>query len=359
MMNSRQRKGRLALHFDEWPKADRLAWERACRPSHRLKKGGSASHLALITQKDLARRYGEFLGCLRCKGWLDEHAPAAAQVTPANVEAYLGDLAERNVGSVTKAMCVYKLRRTAQLLSPGSDFNWLVDIEKDLAFVMIPRSKLDRLVMADRLVEAGLTLITEADAYTDAPIKRALGIRNGLMLALLALAPIRARNFAALEIGTTFRQVSGRWWIVLPGRSTKMRKPEERPTADWMIPYVELYLKEARPVLLGQSNEVEKALWISSRTHGPMTAADVGSLISDVTLKTIGASVSPHMFRTSVASTAADSAGDMPHLASALLAQSDPRITEEHYNRASSLNVANEYAEIIAKQYRLRSLDGP
>jgi integrase len=206
--------------------------------------------------------------------------------------------------------------------------------------------------MADRLVEAGLTLITEADFYLDASIKRALGIRNGLMLALLALCPIRAKSFAELEIGTTFRQVSGRWWISLPGRTTKMRKPEERPVADWMNPYIELYLTEATTVLLGRSRQNGRALWLSSRTNGPMTPADLGSLISRITLKTIGVNVSPRMFRTSCATTVADSAGDRPHLASALLAHSDPRITEEHYNRASSLNVANEYAEIIARRYR-------
>jgi hypothetical protein len=47
---------------------------------------------------------------------------------------------------------------------------------------------------------------------------------SGLMLALLALCPIRLKNFAALEIGTSFRLVKGRWWIVLPGPSTKIRR---------------------------------------------------------------------------------------------------------------------------------------
>ena len=36
------------------------------------------------------------------------------------------------------------------------------------------------------------------------------------MIALLAVCPIRLKNFAALEIGRTFREVEGSWWIVLP-----------------------------------------------------------------------------------------------------------------------------------------------
>jgi hypothetical protein len=58
------------------------------------------------------------------------------------------------------------------------------------------------------------------------------------MLALLALNPTRPKNFAALEIGTTFKQIEGRWWICLPANTTKSkRRPEERPVATWLNPY--------------------------------------------------------------------------------------------------------------------------
>ena len=209
MTDQRAGKERRTLYVDEWPELDRLAWQDACRPTHRLKKGGAASHLALVSQEEIAARYGQFLGFLRAAGRLDMNAAAAAQVTPANVEAFMADLANRKVSSVTAWNCIYKLRRAAQLLSPETDFDWLAEIEKDLALVMEPRSKLDRLVLTEQLLEAGLTLITEAKNYTKAKFIRARGIRNGLMIALLALCPIRRKNFASLEIGKTFRQVKG------------------------------------------------------------------------------------------------------------------------------------------------------
>ena len=59
--------------------------------------------------------------------------------------------------------------------------------------------------------------------------------------------------------------------------------------------------------------------------------------------------VSPHMFRTSAASSAAVHAGHNPHLASALLHHRDNRVTEEHYNRASSLSAANAFGKLIKK----------
>jgi integrase len=344
-------KERRTLYVDEWPEADRLAWQEACRPTHRLKKGGSASHLAAVSQEDIARRYGLFLGFLKLNGRLDRNAAAAAQVTPANIEAYMGNLAVRKVSSVTAWICIYRVRRAAQLLSPGADFNWLADIEKDLAFVMEPRSKFDRLVMAEQLLEAGLTLIIEAKDYTRAKFVRARGIRNGLMLGLLALHPMRRKNFAALEIGKTFRQVKGRWWITLPRGTTKMGGPEERPVAEWLEPYIELYLNEARQILLDPSLPPTDALWISSNTGQPMSARDVGVLIAQTTEQTIGIRISPHLFRTAGATTAAVSAGDMPHLASALLGHTHPRVAHEHYIRTSSLTAIKKYASLIQRRH--------
>ena len=78
-----------------------------------------------------------------------------------------------------------------------------------------------------------------------------------------------------------------------------------------------------------------------------MTYSAVGRVISKTTLATVGIDVSPHLFRTAAASTAAVYAGNTPHLASALLHHTDPAVTEKHYNRASSLSAAQAYAALI------------
>jgi len=305
---ARERLRSLLVH--EWPDADRRAWEDACRPGLRFKPGGSASYLAPVSRDDFARRYGAFLGFLQRTNRLDQHVCATAQVTVPNVEAYIADLKAR-VRSVTIWNCIYKLRRAAELLAPNADFSWLAEIEKDLALVMEPRSKFDRLVLTERLVEAGLTLVVEAQQFADADFVRARAIRNGLMITLLAVCPIRLKNFSTLGIGHTFKYVHGSWWIALRGTVTKSRRrPDERRV--------------------------------------PMTANNLGTLISKVTLETLGVNVSPHLFRTAAASTAATYGGSIPHLASAILNHTDPRVTEEHYNRASSLSASKVYARIIA-----------
>ena len=342
---------RQTLLVSEWPCAERRAWEDACRPSVRLKKGGSGSHLAPVSQDDIARRYGRYLGFLKRTGRLNLDAPAGSQVTPQNVEAYMAEF-EGKISSVTAWNCIYKLRRAAQLIAPQTDFGWLIEIEKDLELMQEPRSKLNRFVYTELIIKAGLTLIVEANARTEVPFKRARGIRNGLMIALLALNPIRRKNFAALEIGTTFKQIEGRWWICLPAHTTKSKlRPEERPLATWLNPFIELYLNEARPVLLAGSEKSTKVLWVSSNTRSPMTMQKVGSLITQTTRETLGVAISPHLFRTADATTAADATSDMPHFASALLGHGHSRITDEHYKRSSSLNAQKDFAELILTKY--------
>jgi len=76
-----------SLLIGEWPAAHRAAWEEACRPAIRLKAGGSASHLGLVSRNDIANRYGAFLGSLQRRGVLDPHSQPAGQVTPPNVQA--------------------------------------------------------------------------------------------------------------------------------------------------------------------------------------------------------------------------------------------------------------------------------
>ena len=175
-------------------------------------RGGAGAHMKPITLSDLARRYGYFLDFLNRARLLSRTSVAAGHVTPENVAGYLEELQER-VSSVTAYGSMYKLRRASQLIDPRGDFRWLTEIEKDLALVMRPRSKADRLVLSEVLVECGLTLMTEAEnSQPLSDLARARQFRNGLMIAKLALHPVRLKNFASLKIG---RKVCKHWQPVV------------------------------------------------------------------------------------------------------------------------------------------------
>ena len=217
-----------ALPLPEWPDADRLAWMQACHPGERLKRGGRASHMKPITQADLERRYGYFLHHLARQGELDLSANAGVQITPEAVASYL-ERVRPLWRSVTLAQSIYKLRRMAGIVSASLAFDWLIVLEQDLALVAQPQDRFDRTFTTEVLVEAGLTLVREAEhARHRRMVWRAAQIRNGLMLALMALHPIRLRNFADLQLGSSFARVGDCWWIVLGRRETKASRPDDR-----------------------------------------------------------------------------------------------------------------------------------
>src|ERR1700731_492929 len=352
LVNGRSRRGRRgatlgrprSLPMVECPQADRLGWEQACKPAHRLHRGGAASHLAPVSQADIANRYGLYLDFLQRNGRLDPAMGAMTLVTPNNVNEFIAELQAR-VRSITVWNSVYKLRRAAQLIAPGGDFGWLGEIERDIALVMIPRSKADRLVLTECLVEAGLVLIKEAEMFGKTPVARAMGVRNGLLIALLALHPIRIKNFAALAIANTFVNTDARWWLHVPADDTKSNLVDQRQVPEFITDAVDKYINTHRTVL-NHGNAEQPALWISSPTRRQMTTKNLGTLISKLTRETIGVDVSPHLFRTAGVSTAAVYGGKYPHLASALLNHRGQRVTEEHYNRAGNIGAGEEYASI-------------
>src|SRR5664279_1244739 len=101
-----------SLPISMWPRADRAAWELACIPSNRLRRGGRAGHLKAVTQKDLASRYGLYLDHLDRHQRLALNAAAGSQVTAAQVDAYAAELKSR-VSSVTVYGSISKLRTAA------------------------------------------------------------------------------------------------------------------------------------------------------------------------------------------------------------------------------------------------------
>src|ERR1700680_1155367 len=239
------------------PEPDRKPWISASRPSQRLNRGGAGSHMKAITLGDLARRYGYFLDCMNRRGLLDPNKAAGTHVAPENVHAYLKELIAR-VGSVTVQGSIYKLRRACELIDPARDLSWLADIEKDLALVMRPRSKVDRWVLTEVLVEAGLTLIAEAESSRKmSKLGQARQVRNGLMVAMLAMHPLRLKNFADLEIGRNFVEIKGSWWIVLPASETKEGRPDERPIDDLLHAVLDRFLKKYRPFLAGADQSTQ------------------------------------------------------------------------------------------------------
>jgi integrase len=334
-----------SLKVYEWSSVDQVAWKEAIRPTARLQRGGAAAHLTQVSQNDITNRYGLYLDFLQRNELFDPTSGAAQLVVPAEVHHFVVEL-ERRVSPVTIWNSVYKLRRAAECLAPDAHFGWLLETEKKFALVAEPKDKTDRLVLADRLLEAGLTLIQEVERFASTPKRRAQGVRNGLMIALLALHPLRIKNFATLTIGQTIQKIGDHWWLIIDVKKTKTRHRDERRVPEFMTEIIDRYVEEYRPILL-RENTQHSAFWVSSTTGRQFTTKNMGTLISKITEQTLGVDVSPHLFRMAAATTAAIYGSSTPHLATGVLGHRDKRITEEHYNRARSLQAGAIQAGII------------
>ncbi len=130
------------------------------------------------------------------------------------------------------------------------------------------------------------------------------------MIALYAYCPIRLKNFAALEIGRSFVDVDGTWWIVLTAAETKEKREDERPVAEELTNSIERYLEIYRPIL-ARGNTGSNALWMAMNGK-PMSYASMGELITETTRITIRVKVNPHLFRAAGVTTLATLAGDIP-----------------------------------------------
>ena len=129
---------------------------------------------------------------------------------------------------------------------------------------------------------------------------------------------------------------------------TKQGRPEERPVPDLLTPHLNRYIAHHRPVLCRGRLPVDAGpLWISAESGVGMPYNGVEKAIRTSTEAALGIAIGPHMFRTSGGTSAAVLAPEQPGLASALLQHVDPRVTEQHYNRATAHGAAEAYADVL------------
>jgi hypothetical protein len=165
--------------------------------------------------------------------------------------------------NLTLDQCYRALPSPGTRVGPGPSYSWLQDIELDLRADAKPKRR-HEFVTSDQLLEAGEALSREAELASHlSPKDQAVLARNGLMIALLAVHPIRHKNLTELDLGDSFRRVE-RWWIVLEATETKV--DERRQVPDYLTPTVERYLTTFRPILLSQAADTlpeTGPLWVS------------------------------------------------------------------------------------------------
>jgi integrase len=331
-----------ALPPCHWPAAEREIWTQSCVAARRLKPGGAAARMKSSTRTSLVRAYGYLLEFCHRNGLLDQDAEAGVHVSPEIIDAFVNHLHGR-VGSVTRTSYIGKIRRIAQILAPGRDLAWLGEIEADLRHAARPRPKYHRIVSSERLLVLGLELIRRGE--TSDPLTalgRARLVRDGVMIALLALCPIRLRNLAELHVGRQLLRVGDAWWVILEADETKTGRPDERPVPGIVAEAIERWLGHWR-----SSFHPSNDLFWPSIKGGSLAYTYVGHIITETTRRELGVAVNPHLFRDCAVYTVAINAGHRMGIASGLLQHADQRTVDKYYNKGASLDAVRRYQQIL------------
>jgi hypothetical protein len=194
--------------------------------------------------------------------------------------------------------------------------------------------------------------------------------RDGLMIKLLALVPLRKDNFRRLR------------WRVLPGADVRSRGLAKRdavsltPTSDGyeidvakevvktkvglrrLLTHelevdIDLFRSQFQP-LAGPHAVAAGYLWCSRQT-GSLDKTTINKIIGDRTRAAFGVALSPHDFRSSAASTAAIFVPDEPGLTGSVNGHAPGgRIYESHYSApvrldAASARVADSFSSFRRK----------
>ena len=122
--------------------------------------------------------------------------------------------------------------------------------------------------------------------------------RDGLILVLLSLWPIRRRSIAALTISRHLEFDDLGVNILLHPSDTKAKRAESFRVPEPILPYLRRYLEEIRPRLLGGSNH--DGLWASYQGR-PLSGGRLYDIARARILEKFGKAMGLHDFRRAAA----------------------------------------------------------
>jgi len=216
------RRTRVALKVEEWPSDDKIRWSNAFAEGD-IFEAGKGAHLAPSTKKAWENEYGTWLGFLQRSDTEALDEPLAARVTRDRIVRHCEDLAQTNsVLSISARL--EKLRHALRLLSPETDWTWLLVINRRISAKAVPRPKGPRYQDILKLDMLGFKLMDDAWGQIleeqPTPLNTALAFRDGLLIAITAATSLRRRNLAQMTVDQHLVQIGDGWRVSFQGLET-------------------------------------------------------------------------------------------------------------------------------------------
>src|SRR5262245_12045888 len=324
------RRSKIYLAFDRWPAEDRARWQAAFSPGDRFDGSGPGSHLAESTRRNLRISYARFLS------FVSAHRKDLLELRP---EARINPLIVADYVAWRRRTCSYGmvavdldgLRGALRLICPSVELSWLLNLSKRFRAAAPRKPRKYHLVTSERLYALGLELMDRAVAGAEAERTskaHAFEYRDGLIIALLAMIPMRSRTLVALRIGKQLVKTGDLWAVDSPAADTKTRRPLDYPISEELCTRIDLYLERFRRRIPGAGTH--SALWASNKQR-PMSTVGIDKAVRGRTKKAFGFAVNLHRFRHAAASFWSIRDPVNVRGVKDLLGQATFGITEKHY----------------------------
>ena len=330
------RKPRIYLPFDSWPAEDQARWQAAFKAATVLME------VALVrtspkqpggTYGSVMRDFWRFISANR-QDLLDLRPEA--RVDRLIVAEYVA-WRRRSCGYGMVAVDLDGLRGALRLICPGVDWSWLLTLTKRIKAAAPRKPRKYHLVTSEHLYALGIELMDHAVAEAEAAKRiskaHAFEYRDGLIIALLALIPLRSRTLVALRIGKQLVKTGDLWALDIPAADTKTRRPLDYPISKELCTRIDLYLERFRRRIPGA--DTHTGLWASNKRR-PMSAIAIYNAVRRRTKKAFGFAVNLHRFRHAAASFWSIRDPVNVRGAKDLLGQASFGMTEKHYIMAQS-----------------------
>jgi integrase/recombinase XerD len=338
---------KLMLSFPNWPAEDQARWEVAFKAGDRFDENGRGAHLAATTRQSRRESYGRYLAFISAIHPDRLAAPPEARIDRSLVAEYV-EWRGGSCGAKAVAIDLEALRGALKLMCPDINWSWLLTIIRRIAATAPRKAGKYYLVTSDRLYLLGIELMDRAIADANvAELVRteyAFQYRDGLMIALLALIPLRRHTLAALRIGKHLAKAGNLWSLDIPAWNTKSRRPLDYPISSEMSARIDVYLDEFRGLIPGADKHTSP--WASNQGR-PMCADAIYNAVRRRSKKAFGFGVNLHRFRHAAASFWSTHDPVNVRGSKDLLGHASFGTTEKHYIMAQSRLAGRALAQAV------------
>jgi integrase/recombinase XerD len=293
---------KIQLPFCDWPQHDRRRWSAANKSGVDIFDDcGPAAHLAEPSRRALQGSYSRFLGFVAAKNpRLLDRLPDK-RLDRKIIADYVA-FRQPSCSNTGIAIDLHHLRLALRYICPAVEWAWLATITKRIAANAKRTPQKHHLVTSERLYKLGIELMDQAVASAMASGKvskiDAFQFRDGLLIAFLALIPLRRRTVAAVRIGKQLLKAGGLWVLDIPAQDVKAKRMLDYLMSSDISRRIDLYLETYRRRI--PRAKTHNGLWASNQGR-PMDHGTIYDTVCRRTFVAFGFKVNLHRFRSAAA----------------------------------------------------------